>query len=119
MAVKPWLVLASGCVLLRWIATGRMLWAVAFGVCLYAVVFFEPLPLVMGVLFAALSVRALAIRQISWRRYTTQTLVVVSTFVVIAEAVHRATNFDLLQAFQQISVHAVEFNAITAAFVQE
>jgi hypothetical protein len=109
--VTPVFALASACILLRWLATGRWQWAVALGITLYLLVFFEPLPLVMGLLFAALSLRAITIGQISWRRYTAQTLVVVSTFFASAEAVHITTNFDLLQALRQTSAHAVEFNA--------
>jgi hypothetical protein len=109
--VTPVVVLACACILLRWLATGRWQWAVALGVSLYALVFFEPLPLVIGVLFAVLSLRAIAIGQISWRRYATQTLVVVIVFVAAAEAVHVATNFDLFQALRHTSAHAVEFNA--------
>jgi hypothetical protein len=104
-------VLACACILLRWLATGRWQWAVALGVSLYALVFFEPLPLVMGLLFAALSLRAIAIGQISWKRYATQTLIVVAAFVAAVEAVHATTNFDLLEAFRHTSAHAVDFNA--------
>ena len=109
--VTPVVVLACACILVRWLATGLWRWPVALGVSLYALVFFEPLPLVMGLLFAALSLRAIAIGQISWTRYATQALVVVSAFVATAEAVHITMNFDLLQAFRHTSAHAVEFNA--------
>ena len=109
--VTPVFVLACACILLRWLATGLWRWAVALGVSLYALVFFEPLPLVMGLLFAALSLRAIAIGQISWTRYATQTLVVVTAFAASAEAVQITTNFDLLEAVRQASTHAVEFNA--------
>ena len=109
--VTPVVVLACACILLRWLATGRWQWAAALGVSLYAVVFFEPLPLVIGLLFAVLSLRAIAIGQISWRRYAAQTVIVVVTFVAIAEAVHITTNFDLFQALRQTSTHAIAFNA--------
>ena len=109
--VTPVVVLACACILLRWLATGRWQWAVALGASLYALVFFEPLPLVIGLLFAVLSLRAIAIGQISWSQYATQTIIVVVTFVAIAEAVHITTNFDLFQALRQTSTHAIEFNA--------
>lgn len=109
--ITPVLALACACILLRWLHTGRTWWAVALGISLYTLVFFEPLPLVLGLLFAALSLRAIAIGDISWTRYTAHAVVVSVTFVATSEAVHFTTNFDLLRAFGQIRTHAVEFNA--------
>ena len=112
--VTPVIVLASACILLRWLATGRTLWALLLGASLYALVFFEPLPLVIGLLFAALSLRAIALGQIAWNRYLAQAIVVVIAFAAIAEAVHSVTNFDLFAALGRISAHAAEFNATEA-----
>ena len=54
-------VIAFGCalLLLRWLRTGRSIYAVASGVSLYAVVFYEPLPLVLVALFTLIAAGAL------------------------------------------------------------
>jgi hypothetical protein len=109
--VTPVPVLACACILLRWLHTGRTWWPAALGICLYTLVFFEPLPLVMGLLFAALSLRAIAIGRISFARYAAQAAVVVIIFAATSKAVYFTTNFDLLRAFGQIGAHAIEFNA--------
>ena len=112
--VTPVLVLACACILLRWLATGGTWWALLLGAALYGLVFFEPLPLVAGLLFVALSLRAIALGQISWTHYFGQAAIVAIAFVTTAEAVHLSTNFDLFAAFTRISTHAAEFNATEA-----
>ena len=63
--VTPVLVLGCACLFLRWLRTGRTAYPVALGLALYVLVFFEPLPLVIGLLFAALAARAVAAGEIS------------------------------------------------------
>jgi len=58
-AVTPVAVLACACLLLRWLATARSIYAALLGVGLYALVLYDPLALVMGLLFVALIARAL------------------------------------------------------------
>jgi hypothetical protein len=110
--VTPVFVLGCACVLIRWLDTGRTGWAVGLGACLYALVFFEPLPLVMGPLFAALALRAIALGQISWARFAAQAGIVVLTCVGVSEAMRLATGFDLVRTFEQIRDHAVRFNEV-------
>jgi hypothetical protein len=112
--VTPVFVLVCACILLRWLRTGGTWWAIALGASLYALVFFEPLPLVMGLPFVVLSLRAIAMGQLSCRRYAAQAVAVAAAFVAVAEAVHATTNFDVFRGFQQIATHAVEFNATEA-----
>jgi hypothetical protein len=74
-------------------------------------VFYEPLPLVMGLLFAALAARALWRADITWQRFLAQSGMVVLAFIVTHAAVDMWLGFDLIDALQQIGAHAVEFNA--------
>src|SRR4029453_11418226 len=80
--VTPVVVLACACMVLRWVATGRTVYATALGAALYCLAFFEPLPLVIGILFAALVLRALRQGTISWRQCLLQSLAGIAAFVV-------------------------------------
>ncbi len=108
--VTPLLVLAGACLLLRWLRTGHTRYAVLMGILLYGLAFFEPLPLVMGLLFAVLSIRAIALGGIAWTRFAAQTVLMLLVFVATAEAVTASTGFSLFAAFRDIGGHAVAFN---------
>jgi len=108
--VTPVVVLACACLVLRWVATGRTVYATALGAALYCLAFFEPLPLVIGILFAALVLRALRQGTISWRQCLLQSLAAIAAFFVTHLIVRQRTGFDLLTAFASVSADAVEFN---------
>lgn len=108
--VTPVLVLASACLLLRWLRTGHTRYPVALGLSLYVLVFFEPLPLVIGLLFAALAARAMAAGDIRPNRWIAQACLMVIVFLATAEAVDAAFGFDLVPALRQTAVHARAFN---------
>ena len=112
--VTPVVVLASACLLMKWLHGGRTIMAVLFGLSLYGLVFFEPLPLVMGLLFAALCAFALHRGWLSVERFVLQCCLVVATFIATTELVALTSGFSLLLAFRQIRSHAVAFNAIEA-----
>jgi len=107
----PFFVLLCACLLQRWLMTGRPLYAGALGVSLYVLVFYEPLPLVMGLFFAALVARALQRKDIGWRTLLVQSSLVVFAFLVAYAAMYVLFGFDLMSAFRQISVEAIQFNA--------
>jgi hypothetical protein len=110
--VTPVVVLGFACLLLRCITTGRLSYGVALGVALYALVFFEPLPLVMGLLFAVLVAGAVARRSIPVDRLVIQAAAMIAAFIATAEALYLSVGFDLLRAFTDIGAHAVEFNKL-------
>jgi hypothetical protein len=112
--VTPVVVLACACLLMKWLRGGRTIPATLFGISLYGLVFFEPLPLVIGLLFAALSGLALHRDWISIERYILQCCLVLVTFIATTEAVALITGFRLLFAFRQIQAHALAFNQIEA-----
>jgi hypothetical protein len=109
-SVTPVWILGCACLLVAWLRSGATVYAALLGVALYATAFFEPLPLAAGLLFAALSLRANVLRQITWERFAVQTAVVLGAFVATSEAVQALTGFELIQAFRQIGRHAVAFN---------
>jgi len=108
--VTPVIVLTCACLVMRWLATGKTVYATALGAALYGLVFFEPTPLVVGIVFATLLVRAIRDRTISWRQGLWQSLAGISAFVVMYLIVRRWTGFNLLTAFSAIGADAVEFN---------
>jgi hypothetical protein len=112
--VTPVIVLACACLLVKWLRGGRTMLAVLFGVSLYGLVFFEPLPLVTGLLFVAVSALALHRKWLSVERFVLHCCLIMATFIATTETVALATGFSLLFAFRQIHSHAVAFNLAEA-----
>jgi hypothetical protein len=112
--VTPTIVLGCACLLVWWLRTGRTAAALLLGVALYVMVFFEPLPLVIGLLFAALSWRSVATGEIPGQRYVVQAGLVLLVFIGTSEAVFAASGFELQQAMRLTAAHAMAFN-LTAA----
>ena len=110
--ITPVIALALACLIVEWLKTARLGWAVAIGVLLYAVVFFEPLPLVLGLLFAALALRAVRHGDLGWSRLALHSVAALATFVVCAVIVEMVWGFDLVNGFRAVRAHALEFNAI-------
>ena len=105
-------VIALGCALLviKWLRTGHVGYAAALGVALFGVVFYEPLLLVLGLLFALFVGRALWLGQISWPRLLTQGGVVLAAWLAAYAMVRVSFGFDLVNAFRQIAEDAIRFN---------
>jgi hypothetical protein len=108
--VTPVIVLACACLLLRWLRTGRTIWAVLVGASLYGLAFFEPLPLVMGLLGTALVVTEARARALPWGRIVQQSAIALVAFIAVAELVTWSTDFEIIRTFRQIGGHAAAFN---------
>ena len=108
--VTPTTAIACGWLLVRWLRTGRTVYAALMGLGLYALVLFEPLPLVMGLLFAALVLAAIMRGEVAWDRFVGQAAVLVFVFIGTSETVTAWSGFDVVRAFRAIGTHAVEFN---------
>ena len=111
--VTPIAVLTCGWLLVRWLRTGATAYAALMGLALYGLVFFEPLPLVTGLLFAALVLAAIGRGEVAWDRFLAQTAVVIFVFIGTSEAVAALSGFDVVRTFRSIGTHAVEFNEST------
>ena len=112
--ITPVLVLGCACLFLRWLRTGRTADAVLFGAALYGLVFFEPLPLVIGLLFAALALRAIALGTMAPQRFAVQAIAVLVAFIATSEAVFAATGFELVFSLKQMIARASAFNVEAA-----
>jgi hypothetical protein len=77
---------------------------------LFVLVFFEPLPLVMGLLFAVFVLRGVLLGQITARRLLAQAGVGVATWLAAYVCVRLLSGFDLIAAFREIGKDAVRFN---------
>ncbi len=109
--VTPVLVLALACLFARWLRTGAAAFAAAIGIAVYAVVFFEPLGLAIGVLFAVLLVDAVRSGHMPLEALPRHGIAAVLSFAATYAFVYLATGFDLAAAFRQIGAAALAFNA--------
>lgn len=108
--VTPVVVLGCAILLMRWLERGTLASAVLLGVGVYGLIFFEPLPLVVGLLFAALTFRAIRMRQLSWERLITQGAAGIVALIAFSELIHLLVGFELIDAFREVRAHAVAFN---------
>jgi hypothetical protein len=108
--VTPVVVLACLCLLMRWLRLRTLGGAALLGIGLYLLVIFEPLPLVTGLLFGALTVRGVITGAMDWHTMVLHTAVVVLAFIGTAEAAHLVLSFDLVSTFRDIREHAAAFN---------
>ena len=111
-AVTPVLVLLLALLVVRSLRTDGGWYAAAAGVALYLLFFFEPLPLVMGLLFAALGIAAIVRRDIAVEHFVFHASLMLLVFVAAAVAVYEVTGFHSVRAFRQIGEHAVRFNEV-------
>jgi hypothetical protein len=109
-AVTPVVVLICACLMIRWLNTARVIYAVVLGIAIYALALFEPTALVTGVLLSVL----LAHRVASGRfRQQTALLHVgagLLSFVATYVAMNGWFGFDLFRAFAAVARDAAEFN---------
>ena len=94
----------------RWLLTGRVLYAAAAGVAVFGVTLFEPMPLVIGILLAALIARAWWRGNIAGRTLVAHVAVGALALVATYAAVRIWFGFDLIDAFPRVAVDAVGFN---------
>ena len=107
-------VVALACLLLfeRWGQRPTLWSGSAAAVSLYVLVFFEPIPLVIGALIALLLARALMRGDISLKTLLSQGLFVVVMFFGVIALVKEVFDFNLVDAFRQVGADAAEFNVI-------
>jgi len=96
----------------RAIRHGHLLWSVALGVGLFGLTVFEPLPLVTGLMFAALAVSAFVNGEVDVRRLVTHAAAAAASFLTAMLAVRLWLHFDLATVLRHVTADAVEFNTI-------
>ena len=107
-------VAALACLLMfeRWVQRPNLWYGSAAAVSLYVLVFFEPIPLVIGALIALLLARALLRGDIPLKTLPSQALFVVVMFFGLLALVREVFDFNLVDAFRQVGADAAEFNVI-------
>jgi hypothetical protein len=94
----------------RYVNSQHWVWALALGVGLYPLVFYEPLPLVMGLLFAAMLGAALVRRAVSLRSLALLVCLTTVGFAVTYELVRLAVGHDLFESLTFVLEDASRFN---------
>ena len=110
--VTPVIVLACACLWLQTLRTRRLGYAAAFGVAVYALAFFDPLGLVMGLLFAALAVHVLREQEHPWRDFGALSAVAAGGFLASYATLLVGFQFDLVTTFVTLASDASAFNTI-------
>jgi hypothetical protein len=113
-AVTPVLVLGFAWLAASWLRSGRLSLALASGVALYLLAFFDPLPLVAGLFVGSIAAAAIARGSIGVERFMVHAGAMGLAFATTAALVYEATGFHLLRAFVGLAEHAVEFNQIAS-----
>ena len=108
--VSPVLILAAFWLLLKALESHSRAIYGLLGGSLYGVCLFEPLPLVMGLLFAAMVLRAVATRALPWIQAVEIGVLTAAGFVATHVVFVALFDFDLLQAFRVAFANAVNFN---------
>jgi hypothetical protein len=108
--VTPVLIVGWAWLWLRWSRAPSAGSAAVLGVALYLIVFYEPTPLVMGLLFAALTAQALAEGSVRWPTLLLHGALAALAFISTYALVFAWLHFDLLGTFRTIAVDAAAFN---------
>ncbi len=96
----------------RWLAAPHPGLAAALGVGLYAAVFFDPLPLALGLVFLALLAAALTQRRIRGRDAAALAGLALAGFGAAHAAMRACFGFDLLAMLAYVMGEARHFNAL-------
>jgi hypothetical protein len=105
-------VAAFACLLLfeRWLQRARLGYGIAAAVSLYMLVFFEPMPLVIGGLVALILAGALMRGDIALKTLMTQGLFIIAAFFGTMALVWLVFDFNLADAFRRVAADAAAFN---------
>jgi hypothetical protein len=106
-------VVAFACLLLfeRWLQRASLRYGIAAAVSLYVLVFFEPVPLVIGALVALILARAIMRGDIALKTLMKQSWFVITAFVGMIALVWLLFDFNLGDAFRRVAADAAAFNA--------
>ena len=108
--ITPVFALLFAWLFLRALRRGTIPSSIAAGAALYALVLFEPLPLVLGLLLGVAAAASVARAELSTARLVRQAAMVAGAFIAASEATAATTGFELVGAFHSIARHAAAFN---------
>lgn len=109
--VTPVFILLSLLLFIAYLEKRRVIFLVLLGATLYGMVFFEPSPLVLGILFASILAHYLVTRKIPPHDVWKIVLVPLGSFLAVYLTVHLVFSFDLFNALGLILKDAVDFNS--------
>jgi len=109
-AVTPVFALLFAWLFMRGLRRTSIAAAVGAGIALYALVLFEPLPLVLGLFLAIVSATCVARGELAFARLVGQAAIITVTFIAVSETIAASTGFELVGAFHTIARHATAFN---------
>jgi hypothetical protein len=109
--VTPVVVLGCAFLLQRWLLTRQIVHAILLGAAVYLLVLFDPLPLVMGLLFAVLIVRAWTTKSIDLRTLLRHGGAGLLAFAVTYLFFLAMFRFDLFTTLRHTQAEAAAFNA--------
>ena len=109
-AVTPVVVLICACVMIRWLNTARVIYAVVLGVTVYGLALFEPTALIAGVLFSVLLIHRVVSGQLPLRTALQHIGAALLSFVATYVAMIGWFGFDLFRAFAAVARDAAQFN---------
>ena len=110
-AVTPALVFLCAWFWLRLLRSRRLIYAAGLGAAAYAVMFYEPTPAVMGLLFVILTGYAVSRGEIDLRNVIALSAAVVVAFLITYVLFLLIFRFDLVTTLRAVAADAVEFNA--------
>ena len=108
--ITPVVVLGFAWLWLHAVRGGRPVHAAGLGVAFYALVFFEPLPLVTGGMFAVLIWQMVRTGRLTWLTLGRQAAIAAAAALAVHAAMRMVFDFDLFRAFQLLMADAVDFN---------
>lgn len=110
--VTPLFTGISALLLVRWLKTRNVVYAFTLGISVYALALWEPLGLVIGLLFAALMLAAWMRGSVSASSLLWQSLAIVVGFGAAYAVMLVRFGFDLLPSVQMLAADAIEFNTV-------
>lgn len=111
--VTPLFIFAALWLLVRALKTDRIAPAALVGIMLYLTLLFEPLPLVMGIVFALLVLRYKWDAPRRWRSIGRLVLIVALAFLAVHVLILALFHFDILKHFARLLAQAKHFNVET------
>lgn len=108
--VTPVAVLLSAWLLVRWLRTSNLVYAACCGVSIYLIAFWEPLGLVIGLLFGALMASAIARGAIRPATLLWQGAAALAAFAAVYAVMVVQYRFDLLPIVRLLAADASRFN---------
>jgi hypothetical protein len=94
----------------RYLKRGHWIYAALLGPALYLTVFFEPLPLVMGIVFAALMTWALVGKTLTWAGAARLAAIAIAAFVACHVTMRLTFGYDVFVNFAYVLEDADSFN---------